>query len=673
MSKENKFYITTPIYYASGKPHLGHAYTSVSCDVLARWNRIIGKEVFFLTGTDEHGQKVEKNAKENKQSPKAFVDSLIPSFKEQLEKLNISNDFFIRTTEQFHKDFVQEVLQKAYDNGDIYKAAYEGLYCVDCEQYYKNDELEEGEICPIHKKKVDLLEEENYFFKLSAYQDKLLKLYKENPNFLSPNSKASETINRVKDGLNDISISRHKDSLTWGIPLPFDSDHVTYVWFDALFNYISALEENNNLDFWPADVHVVGKDIMWFHKVYWPAFLLSTGYEIPKKVFAHGWWTVDNKKMGKSQGNAIDPIEIANEYGADEFRYFMLTSASFGEDQNFTQELFANKVNNDLNNDLGNLVSRVHAMTNKYFPKGVPKINELTKDDKELLDKLNIYEKFNELIQNLDYFSAFDLLWSCIRDTNAYINKVSPWSEKNEKRLATIMNVLCSTCVYLGKYLQCIMPTKADLIFKQFNYENNNVFTVEFIKENHKFGKKENLFQKIKLDEKKEDNKVENKNLEEKREGFSKLNLIVGKILEIEQHPEADKLYIEKIDIGEKEPRQIISGLKDYYKKEELLNKKVIVVANLKPAKFRGVKSEGMILAAENKEGEVGVITTDAKVGTNLECNKEIANNTSRIQIDDFFEIKLKSDGNKITYNNKLVTAKGKHLTPDKEISGSIR
>ena len=502
--KGNKFYITTPIYYASGKPHLGHAYTSIACDILARWNRNIGRDVFYLTGTDEHGQKIERKAKEVNKKPMEFVDSLVPQFKKVLEVLNVSNDFFVRTTDKYHKEFVKEVLQKTYDNGDIYKDEYEGLYCVDCEQYYKEEELEDESICPIHKRKVEKFKEENYFFRLSKYQDKLLKFYEENPDFLSPKSKAEETVNRVKEGLLDISVSRSKKTLSWGIELPFDCEHVVYVWFDALYNYISALVETDNEDFWPADVQIVGKDIMWFHKVFWPAFLMSAGYELPKKVFAHGWWTVNNEKMGKALNNIIEPIEMAQRYGTDELRYYLFSLGTFGEDQNFTMESFAEKINNDLNNDLGNLISRVVSMTNKFFLSGVPKMGELTEVELNLLDKLNIYKKFNGYMQNLEYFKSLNLLWGGIRETNAYINRVEPWKEKDKGRLATIMNVLCSACVLFAKYLHCFMPQKSALIFEQFNMKNDEIFKLEFIEENHKLGQKINLFEKIKLEDENE-------------------------------------------------------------------------------------------------------------------------------------------------------------------------
>ncbi len=662
---DKTFYITTPIYYASGKPHLGHAYTSVACDIIARWNRNIGKEVFFTTGTDEHGQKVEKKATEAKIKPKQFVDSLIPHFKSQLKVLNVSYDYFIRTTDEHHKRFVQGMLQKSFDNGDIYKAKYKGLYCIDCEQYYKEDELLEGNICSIHKKKVDEMEEENYFFRLSKYQDKLLELYKTNPKFLSPKSISQETLNRVKEGLQDISISRNKKTLTWGIELPFDSEHVTYVWFDALFNYLSALKENNKENFWPANLHMVGKDIMWFHKVYWPAFLMSTGYETPKKVFAHGWWTVEGEKMGKSMGNVIDPIKIAKEYGVDELRYYLFSGGSFGENQNFEMKEFAQKVNNDLNNDLGNLVSRVHAMANKYFPTGIPKVDKLTNNETELLETLNIFEKIKTEMNGVEIHKTLETIWFAIRESNAYVNKVSPWKEQDQKRLATIINTLCSTCILIAKYIDCFMPEKSKLIFKQFNLENDKIFKFEFMKENHKLAEKENIFEKIKLEEKKENNN--NQNNSDEKQGFEKLNLTAGKISKIEKHPDSTKLYIIQVDLG-KETRQIVSGLQEIYKLEELQNKNVIVITNLKPAKLGGYESNGMILACESEKGEVALLTSELKHGTNLICDKKTANNDKIINSKQFKKIEMFGKKLKVLYDNKEIES----ITIDKNIEGKI-
>lgn len=666
---KDKFYITTAIDYASGKPHFGHAYEKVAADVLARWNRNIGKDVFFMTGTDEHGQKIVEKAKEASKNPKEFVDIITPQFKLLCEKLNISYDYFIRTTNENHKKFVQKMLQKSYDKGDIYKGTYSGLYCVGCERYYTADELIDGKICPDHKKEVEFVEEENYFFKLLSYQNKLIELYEKNPDFLSPNSRAQETINRVKEGLQDISISRNKEKLDWGVELPFDKSHVTYVWFDALFNYVSGLKINDKEDFWPAEVHLVGKDVMWFHNVYWPAFLMSVGLDLPRKVFAHGH-VLDGvgHKMSKSLGNVIDPVKFSKKYGVDEFRYFVVAGGSFGEDVNFSEELFAHKINNELNNDLGNLVSRVHGMVGKYFEGVVPKASKVIEVDHEFIAKLNIFESFNSQMQSLEFNKAIETLWSAIRETNAYINAVAPWKESDKERLATTMNILCSAVKLFASYLECFMPEKTQRLFKQYNVENENKFEFEFFKSEHKLGQKDNLFEKIVLEVKEEKPKEM-----KKREGFATLNLKVGKIVEVKQHPEAEKLYIEKINLGEAEPRQIVSGLKDYYKIEELLGRKVIVAANLKPAKLRGEMSQGMVLVSESEdEKHIGLLETDAEVGTNLVCNKEIADNEEIIKVDAFFKISMSSDGQKVYYESKEIKAGDKELKVHKEIKGNV-
>ncbi len=459
--EKNYFYITTPIYYVSGNPHLGHAYTSVAADVLARYNRNLGKEVFFLTGTDEHGQKIVKNAEILNLSPKEFVDNLVPKFEELNKKFKISNDFFIRTTNPKHEKFVKEMLKKSFENGDIYKGKYKGLYCVDCEQYYKEDELIDGKLCPIHKKEVSYLEEEAYFFSLSKYQKKLLELYKKNPEFISPKSKANEIINRVKEGLLDVCITRHKSTLKWGIDFPLDKNHVVYVWFDALFNYVSALEINDNFKkFWPADIHIIGKDIMWFHTVYWPAFLMSVGFELPKKVYSHGWWTNNGEKMGKSMNNVIDPFKMIDKYGLDEFRFFLLSNGSFGDDLDFTEERITNKINNELNNDLGNLVSRIHAMTQKYFDSTIPKHFELNEIDKKLIEKLNFFDEFNFEMKKLQFNQAINILFKAIRETNAYINETTPYKESDVKRLSIIINSLISAVKLFAEYIDRFIPEK---------------------------------------------------------------------------------------------------------------------------------------------------------------------------------------------------------------------
>ena len=394
---KNKFYVTTPIYYPNDIPHVGHAYTTISADVLARWNKLQGKEVFFLTGTDDHGKKIARAAEKAGLPPKKFVDDLIPKFKDAWKKLNLKYDRFIRTTDKDHEKIVSEILQKVYDKGDIYKGEYEGLYCVDCESYYTEKDLVDG-CCPIHKTKIEILKEESYFFKLSKYQKKLLDFYKKNPDFISPVFRKKEIINRVEKELNDLSISR--TNFKWGIPLPFDKKHVCYVWFDALFNYYSATTEKGKKKFWPTDVHLIGKDIIWFHCVYWPAFLLSAGIELPKKVFAHGWWTFDKEKISKSKGKVINVDELVKIAGVDSARYFLLRSTPFGEDGDFSEKVLIVRHNNELANKLGNLVSRVATLVEKY---GFEKTRDqhLDKRWKEALENDEV--EYEEIIEELKF------------------------------------------------------------------------------------------------------------------------------------------------------------------------------------------------------------------------------------------------------------------------------
>src|SRR3989344_2923364 len=396
-----KFYVTTPIYYPNDVPHLGHAYTTIAADILSRWNKILGKEVFFLTGTDEHGKKIERISKEKGKTPKQFIDELVPKFKEAWRKLNIQYNYFIRTTDKEHEKVVREVLQKVYDKGDIYLGEYEGYYCTGCEAYYTEKDLING-CCPIHKKKVEILKEKSYFFRLSKYKKKLLDLYEKNKGFISPENRRKEIINRVKEGLNDLSISR--TSFEWGIKLPFDNNHISYVWFDALLNYYSATRINKREKFWPADVHLIGKDIIWFHTVYWPAMLLSAGIELPKKIFAHGWWTLNNEKISKSRGKVINIDELISIAGVDSARYFLFRSAPFGEDGDFSEKALVERHNNELADKLGNLISRVSSLIEK---------NGIEKTRNSLSKKINI-KKIERLFNNFEFDKVLNEIFAFV-------------------------------------------------------------------------------------------------------------------------------------------------------------------------------------------------------------------------------------------------------------------
>ncbi len=469
------FYITTPIYYASGSPHIGHVYTSICCDILARWNRqILGnKSVFFQTGTDEHGQKIVEKAKEANLEILEFVNNKSNQFLKMTKDFEITNNNFLRTTNPEHKKLVQKYLQIAFDKGDIYLGEYKGYYCVGCERYFEEKDLDENKCCLIHKKKCEKKCEKNYFFFLSKYENQLLDFYKKNPDFISPKNKQDEIINRVKEGLRDISISRNKTDLNWGIEIPFDKTHITYVWFDALFNYLTGLEINKKEEFWPANIHIVGHDISWFHLVYWPIFLMSVNKELPKKVYSHGMiLDKDGHKMSKSLNNAINPYEQIEKYGLDEFKYCLISTSPMGEDLKYNEEQVIKKINNELNNDLGNLISRVHTMIHNYFNGVIPQINLVGDYEKEFISEFdNFFEKYNKHIQNFELYKAINLVFEKVRYLNAYINKVEPWKQKDKQKLSSNINLLASAIKFLIFYLKPFMPNKVKLIEKQFRFQ----------------------------------------------------------------------------------------------------------------------------------------------------------------------------------------------------------
>ncbi len=496
MKKEN-YFITTAIDYATGNPHLGHAYEKIGTDVIARFQRLLQKETRFLTGTDEHGQKVFEKAQEKNLTPQEFVDIESDKFEKLTHTLNLSNDFFIRTTQKEHKLFVQQMLQKSYDNGDIYLGKYEGLYCVGCEKYYTEYELLEGNICPDHKKVVENVKQENYFFKLSKYENFLLELYEKNPEFISPKHRRDEIINRVKAGLQDISISRPKTSLRWGIEFPFDDTHVTYVWFDALFNYASyGVKEN----MWPASCHVVGKDIMWFHMVYWPAFLKSVELELPSKVHAHGHiLDKDGHKMSKSLDNVVNPFEEIEKYGLDEFKFYLMYLGSFGEDCRYSNEDFIQLINSVLNNGLGNLVSRVYSMTQKYTKGEIPIIDEskLQDVDNNLISKLDIKDEVTSFLETLEINKALQVFIRIISDINTYVNETEPFKVEDDVRRNQILAVLHHSIYNLLPYLSIIISQKVELIEKQFNYSQKLDLELKYLENGIKLGEKIQVFNKI--------------------------------------------------------------------------------------------------------------------------------------------------------------------------------
>ncbi len=452
---KKKFYVTTPIYYPNDVPHLGHAYTTIAADVLARWHRLKGNKVFFLTGTDEHGKKLADAAEKAGKKPKEFLDNIVPEFKDAWKKLNVSYDEFIRTTDKAHEKVVQDVLKKVYDRGDIYKGTYEGLYCTSCEAYYTEKDAQDLK-CPIHKKTLENLKEESYFFKLSNYQPFLLELYEKNPAFILPKNRRQEIINRVKEGLKDFSISR--SSFSWGIPLPFDKKHVCYVWFDALLNYYSATRSKTKETFWPPNLHIIGKDIIWFHTVYWPAMLKSAGIELPKHVFAHGWWTVNSEKMGKSAGNAIKIDELINIAGVDSARYFLMRETPFGDDGDFSEATLKERHNNELANKLGNLVSRVSALAEKYGLEKKAGLGIVSKETQAIVEKhLELFE--------ID--KALHTIFSFIDNINEYIQQKKPWETKNTQVLHEASTAIKDATILLSPF----MPETSEKIASTFKFK----------------------------------------------------------------------------------------------------------------------------------------------------------------------------------------------------------
>ena len=455
---KKKFYVTTPIYYPNDVPHVGHAYTTIAADILCRWYRAKGYDVFFLTGTDDHGKKIAKAAEKAGKTPKQFTDVLIPKFKDAWNKLNIKYGRFIRTTDKDHEKVVSEILQKVYDKGDIYKGWYEGFYCTGCEAYYTEKDLEDG-CCPVHKTKAESLKEESYFFRLSKYQKKLLELYKKAPEFVLPDSKRNEIIARVKEGLKDLSISR--GDFEWGIPLPFDKKHVCYVWFDALFNYYSATRQKGREKFWPADVHLIGKDILWFHAVYWPAFLLSAGIDLPKTIFAHGWWTFDKEKISKSRGKIINVDELVSIARADSARYFLFREGVFGEDSDFSEKSLIARHNNELADKLGNLVSRVAGLIEKICD---GRVSPRPLKDNKLIKKLKLAQ-IEKLIENFEFDKALNEIFSFVDVCNEYVQKNKMWETRDKKKLYELKESILKIAELLWPFI----PSTSEKIKEQFS------------------------------------------------------------------------------------------------------------------------------------------------------------------------------------------------------------
>lgn len=622
MEKNSKktFYITTPIYYVNDVPHIGHAYTTIIADTLARFKKLCGNDVFFLTGTDEHGQKIEKSAAEKGLTPIELADRVVIRFKNLWQSLNISNDYFIRTTAPRHEAGVQKIFQMLQEKGDIYKGTYTGYYCVSCENFLSDDvplEKEGYKICPDCEKQAGEVAEECYFFKLSSYQEKLLDFYSKNPEFVRPKTRMNEVTSFVKQGLKDLSITR--TTVKWGVKVPGDTGHTIYVWFDALHNYLTGIgydwDPGLFNKFWPADVHLVGKDILRFHAIFWPAFLLAAGFPLPETVYGHGWWMKDGTKISKSRGNVLDPDIILETFGPDHLRYFLLREVPIGLDGNFSHEGFIHRVNSDLANDLGNLVQRTLTMIANYFNGRITDPDEEKEADKKLREDFKDIK--NHVFQHYEEYNinrALEEIWVYINTVNKYLADNEPWlMAKDENKKGALARVLFQTASALRTITYLTYPVMPESSKKIWSYLGEKSSLTQIDYENLRFEdyqpvnlikKPAPLFPRVDLKEflkeesgKKETGQEEKKMDEVTYEEFRKMDFRVGKILEAEKVEGTKKLIKMKIDIGE-ETRQMISGIADTYSPEDLIEKKVVVIINLKPALIRGIRSEAMLLAA---------------------------------------------------------------------------
>jgi methionyl-tRNA synthetase len=620
--EKKTYYITTPIYYPSAKLHIGNTYTTVAADALARFKRLTGYDVMFLTGSDEHGQKIQNIAEEKGVTPKAYVDEIVAGIKELWKMMNISYDKFIRTTDDYHVKAVQDIFKKLYEQGDIYKGSYEGWYCTPCESFWTETQAADGK-CPDCGRPVQKAKEEAYFFKMSKYADRLIKYIEDHPDFIQPESRKNEMLNNfLKPGLQDLCVSR--TSFNWGIPVTFDEKHVIYVWIDALANYITALgygSDNTELynKFWPCDVHLVGKDILRFHTIYWPIMLMALGLPLPKQIFGHGWLLVDGGKMSKSKGNVVDPVVLVNHFGTDAVRYYLLREIPFGSDGLFNNEIFIKKINSDLANDLGNLVSRTAAMIEKYFDGVVPAPLAKEHVDDELIElALAAPKKVEDHINKLRIPEALDSVWELIGRANKYIDETTPWvlakDDSKKERLGTVLYNLAESLRIVSVLISSFLPDTSKKINEQLNIELtawDSLVSFDGTRAGTKVKKGENIFPRIDVEKKLEElNKLKEEQIEEEAkpaitpikeeitiDDFEKIDLRVVKVLACEPIKGAKKLLKFKVDLGGEE-RQVVSGIAKYYKPEDLVGKYVVLVANLKPVKLRGELSQGMILAA---------------------------------------------------------------------------